>query len=431
MVDSEVMASILIRSGFDITSDPEDADIIMINTCAFILPAKEESIDEILRMAELKKRGKCKRLIVTGCLPQRYGGSLAREMPEVDLFLGTGEIPKIADFVNSLKNENPADTRAFIGDPSFLMDSTYSRLLDTSGCSAYLKIAEGCSNCCSYCVIPCVRGKFRSREVNDILIEAEMLAKAGIKEIIITAQDTTSYGIDLKGKPDLCTLLKEMSSIRGVRWIRLLYTYPAYLAGNILQAVSDEEKICNYIDIPVQHIDDDILKAMNRKGGSALIRKKIAEIREIIPSVTLRTSLIVGFPGETCEKFDTLLNFIKETRFENLGVFTYSREEGTAADVFPSHVPEDEKERRRDILMEEQSIISREINRSLTGEQHEVLIEGRSDLKGFPLVGRIRAQAPDVDGVTYVKASDAEIGDIITCRIISADVYDLFAQETE
>lgn len=431
MVDSEVMAAILIRSGFDITSDPEDADIIMINTCTFILPAKEESIDEILRMAEWKKHGKCKHLIVTGCLPQRYGSSLAREMPEVDLFLGTGEIPNIADFINSLENENPAGTRAFIGDPTFLMDSTYPRLLDTSGGSAYLKIAEGCSNCCSYCVIPCVRGKFRSRDVNDILIEAEMLAKAGIKEIIITAQDTTSYGIDLKGKPDLSILLKEMTHISGIRWIRLLYTYPAYLTGKILRTISEEEKICNYIDIPIQHIDDDILKAMNRKGGSAFIKKKIAGIREIIPSVTLRTSLIVGFPGETCEKFDTLLNFIKETRFENLGVFTYSREEGTAADVFPSHVPEDEKERRRDILMEEQSIISREINRSRTGELHEVLIEGKSTLSGFPLVGRIRAQAPDVDGVTYVGANDAEIGDIITCRIISADVYDLFARETE
>lgn len=431
LVDSEVMASILIRGGSDITSDPEYADIIVINTCAFILPAKEESIDEIFRMAEWKKRGKCKWLVVTGCLPQRYGSILAREIPEVDLFLGTSEIPKIADFINNLKDMESADGKTFIGEPSFLMDSTYPRLIDTSTGSAYLKIAEGCSNCCSYCVIPHIRGHFRSRDMNDVLTEAEMLAKAGIKEIIITAQDTSSYGIDLRGKPDLSTLLREMTSISGIRWIRVLYTYPAYLSEKILRTISDEEKICNYIDIPLQHIDDGILKAMNRKGGSVLIRKKITEIRDIIPSVTLRTSFIVGFPGETSEEFDNLLNFVRETGFENLGVFPYSREEGTAAAGFSSHVSEKEKKRRRDVLMKEQSVISREINRCRVGEIHEVLIEKKSNLSGFPLAGRIRAQAPDVDGITYVGASNVQPGDIITCRIISADVYDLFALQVD
>ena len=431
LIDSEVMAAILMRSGFDITPDAEDADIIIINTCTFILPAKEESIDEILRMAEWKQYGKCRHLVVTGCLPQKYGNILEKEMPEVDLFLGTGEIPKIADLISDLENKKFVDCRSFTGKPSFLMDSTYPRLLSRPGCSAYLKIAEGCSNCCSYCVIPSVRGEFRSRDVDDILIEAEMLVSGGIKEIIITAQDTTSYGSDLKGKPDLSILLKEMTSVGGIEWIRLLYTYPAYLTRKILQTISKEEKICNYIDIPVQHIDDDILKAMNRKGGSALIRNTIARVREIIPDVTLRTSLIVGFPGEGYEEFDKLLNFIKETRFENLGVFKYSREEGTAAADFPSHVLEKEKERRRNILMEEQSIISYEINRSRIGKVREVLIEEKCDHLDFSFLGRVRDQAPDVDGITYVRTNDAVVGDIITCRIISTDVYDIYAEEVE
>ena len=431
LVDSEVMASILTRSGFGITPHAEDANIIIINTCAFILPAKEESIDEILHMAQWKTHGKCRYLVVTGCLSQRYGPILEREMPEVDLFLGTGEVPYIADFISTLENEESAGRRSCIGPPTFLMDSTYPRLISTPGCSAYLKIAEGCSNGCSYCVIPSVRGKFRSRDVDDILREAQMLASGGVKEIIITAQDITSYGSDLKEKPTLSILLKEMTSIGGIKWIRLLYTYPAYLTGELLQTISEEEKICNYIDIPFQHIDEDILKAMNRKGGSTLIKNTIAQARETVPGVALRTSLIVGFPGETYEKFENLLNFAKETRFENLGVFKYSREEETAAADFPSHVPEKEKERRRSILMEEQSIISHEINQSRIGNLQEVLIDEEYNHPDFPFIGRIRGQAPEVDGITYVKANDAAVGDIITCRVTSADVYDLFAEEMD
>jgi len=432
LIDSEVMAALLVKSGFGITPSAQEADIIIINTCAFILPAKEESIEEILQMAEWKKDGKCRHLVVTGCLPQRYGTILKKEIPEVDLLLGTGEIPRIADFIRNLENDTSSDRQSFIGGPSFLMDSTYSRLLFTSGCSAYLKIAEGCSNCCSYCVIPSVRGKYRSREIDDILKETEMLAKAGIKEINITAQDTTLYGSDLKGKPDLSLLLREMASIDGIRWIRLLYAYPAYLTGEILQTIAGEEKICNYIDIPIQHIDDDILKAMNRKGESKYIRDTLNLVRKIIPGVALRTSLIVGFPGETSEKFERLLDFIKWARFENLGVFEYSREEGTAAADFPAHVPEKEKERRKDVLMEEQSRISYEINQSRIGDLEDVLIEDENNHPDFPYIGRIRGQAPEIDGITYVSADDAAVvGDIIPCRITSADVYDLFAEQTD
>jgi ribosomal protein S12 methylthiotransferase len=431
LIDSEVMASLLIKDGFGITPDAQEADIIIVNTCAFILPAKEESIEEILRMAEWKKDGRCRHLVVTGCLPQRYGTILQKEIPEVDLFLGTCEIPKIAYFIENLLENTSYDRQSFIGNPSFLMDSTYSRLLSTSGCSAYLKIAEGCNNCCSYCVIPSIRGTFRSREVEDILKEAEMLVRAGIKEINITAQDTTLYGRDLKGKPDLSLLLKEMASIDGLRWIRLLYAYPAYLTREILQTIAGEEKICNYIDIPIQHIDDDILRAMNRKGESRLIRNTLNLAREIISSVALRTSLIVGFPGETPEKFERLLDFIKWARFENLGVFEYSKEEGTAAADFPAHVPEKEKERRKDVLMGEQSRISHEINQSRIGDIEDVLIEDENNHPDFPYIGRTRGQAWEIDGITYVSADDAEIGDIIPCQITSADVYDLFAEQTD
>jgi ribosomal protein S12 methylthiotransferase len=431
LIDSEVMASLLIKDGFGITPNAQEADIIIINTCAFILPAKEESIEEILRMAEWKKDGRCRHLVVTGCLPQRYGATLKKEIPEVDLFLGTCEIPKIADFISNLGEDTSSDRQSFIGKPSFLMDSTYSRLLSTSACSAYLKIAEGCSNCCSYCVIPSIRGTFRSREVDDILKEAEMLVKAGIKEINITAQDTTLYGSDLKGKPDLSFLLREMASIEGIRWIRLLYAYPAYLTGEILQTIAGEEKICNYIDIPVQHIDDDILKAMNRKGESRLIQDTLNLARKIIPGVILRTSLIVGFPGETPEKFEKLLDFVKWARFENLGVFEYSKEEGTAAADFSGHVPEMEKELRKNVLMKEQSRISHEINQSRIGDLEEVLIEDESNRPDFPYIGRTRGQAWEIDGITYVNADDAAVGDIIPCRITSADVYDLFAEQTD
>ena len=431
LIDSEVMASLLIKSGFGITPSAQEADIIIINTCAFILPAKEESIEEILRMAEWKKDGRCRHLVVTGCLPQRYGTILKKEIPEVDLFLGTCEIPKIADFIGNLLEDTSSDRQSFIGKPSFLMDSTYSRLLSTSGCSAYLKIAEGCNNCCSYCVIPSIRGTFRSREVSDILKVAEILVRAGRKEINITAQDTTLYGRDLKGKPGLSFLLREMASIDGIRWIRLLYAYPAYLTGEILQTIAGEEKICNYIDIPIQHIDDDILKAMNRKGESSLIRDTLNLARKIIPGVVLRTSLIVGFPGETPEKFDKLLDFIKWARFENLGVFEYSREEGTAAADFSGHVPEKEKKRRKNVLMEEQSRISYDINQSRIGDLEEVLIEDESDRQDFPYIGRTRGQAWEIDGITYVSADDAAVGDIIPCRITSADVYDLFAEQTD
>jgi len=429
LIDSEVMAAILFKDGFQIIPRPEEADIILINTCAFVLPAKEESIDEIFQMARMKKEGKCRYLIISGCLPQRYGAILEKEIPEVDLFLGTGEIPNIAGLIRKLDGKDSETHRSFIGQPDFLMNASHPRLISTPFYSAYLKIAEGCSNHCSYCVIPLVRGRFRSREVGDILKETEILANAGVKEIILTAQETTAYGRDLKRKPTLATLVKGLASIDGIRWIRLLYTYPVNITSEILETIVEEKKICKYIDIPVQHIDDDILKSMNRKGNSQSIKDIIRKAREIIPGVALRTSLIVGFPGETPEKFNSLLEFVKETRFDHLGVFKYSQEEETKAAELPFQVSEEEKEERRNIIMEEQSIISYEINQSLTGSVHEIIIEEKSDIPGYTHVGRLQRQSPDIDGVTYVNAREKTPGDIINCRITSADEYDLYAEE--
>lgn len=422
-VDSEVMAGLLAGGGYEITSRPGDAGIILVNTCAFILPAKEEAVEEILRMAEWKKRGTCRKLVVAGCLPQRYGRTLREEMPEVDLFLGTGGIPRIVDLIRGSRR------RSGIGKPGFLMNAGFPRLIEPSSRTAYLKIAEGCSNRCAYCAIPTLRGPFRSRPVDDILKEADRLAGMGIREMILIAQDTTAFGRDLKGRPTLSMLLGKLASIRDVRWIRLLYTYPASITDELLEAVAAVDKMCEYIDMPVQHIDDEILRSMRRKGSGSEIHETINRVRRIIPRVVLRTSLIAGFPGETETKFNGLLRFVEETRFENLGVFPYSKEEGTDAADLPFHVSERIKKRRTDVLMERQATISFEINRSRIGSVAEVLLESESGHPEFPLLGRGRGQAPEIDGVTYVKAKKGDIGEIILCRITDADTYDLYAEE--
>jgi ribosomal protein S12 methylthiotransferase len=430
LVDAEVMAALLAKSGYRITSQADEAHIILVNTCAFILPAKEESIDEILKMAEWKKkqRGVCAHLVVTGCLPQRYGRGLERELPEVDLFLGVGETGSIVRRLDGLTQAEETGPRSIIGKPDFLMNAQTPRLISTPFYTSYLKIADGCSNRCSYCVIPTIRGKARSREMEDILMEADALATGGVREVIITAQDTTAYGRDLKGKPNLGDLLRGLASIRGIRWIRLLYTNPAGLTDEILKSMANCGNICKYVDVPIQHIDDEILAAMKRRGGSDLIKKTIQKVRHIIPGVALRTSVIVGFPGETRTKFNDLLSFIKETRFDHLGVFTYSREEGTRAASYPSRISEREKQVRRENLMEEQSVISYEINQTLIGSIQEVLIEGKSEIPDHPYVGRCRRQTPEIDGVTYVKGESLATGSLLSCKITAITEYDLFAE---
>jgi len=426
LVDSEVMAAALAEAGYALTSREEEADIILLNTCAFILPAKEESIDEILRLAQWKTAGKCIRLVVTGCLPQRYGEEIARELPEVDLFLGTDEVGRIGDHIRRLIETPPSAGRSVTPAPVFLMTAENRRQISTPFYSAYLKIADGCSNRCAYCVIPTIRGRARSRTPEDILLEAAELVRSGVRELIVTAQDTTAYGRDLPGKPSLPDLLRKLCTIAGLRWIRLLYTYPAELTDDLFRSIAEEEKICPYIDIPIQHIDDDILRMMNRRGNSGMIRDVLRQARDIIPGVALRTSLIVGFPGETPARFKRLLHFVAEARFDHLGVFTYSPEEDTAALSLPGHVSEKTKEKRKNQIMEAQALISEEINQSLVSSIEEVLVEGKSGIPEYPYIGRSRRQAPDIDGVTYLRGKGLRTGDFVTCRIVAAEEYDLF-----
>jgi ribosomal protein S12 methylthiotransferase len=428
LIDSEVMSGLLSQSGRQLVGKSEEADVVIVNTCAFINPAKEEAIEEILTLAEEKKKGRREfRLIVAGCLAQRYGKELLTQIPEVDLFIGTGEVANIVRHINGLDKEK-ASRAAVITKPDFLMNSQHARILSSTAASTYLKISDGCSNCCTYCAIPSIRGKARSRQPADILREAASLVDRGIKEIIITGQDTTAYGRDLKSRPQLSELLSDMAKIRGIKWLRLLYAHPAHITTDVLEAIAAGKKICRYIDLPIQHIDDGILKAMNRKVTSAQISDVIAGARRIIPDVAIRTSLIVGFPGETQRKFDRLLSFVRSTKFDHLGVFTYSREEGTGAAELKSQIPEKEKERRRELIMNEQAAISRAINKTLIDSIQEVLIEEKSDRSDYDFIGRCRRQAPEIDGVTYVKTGKAQIGSIARCRIIAADDYDLFSE---
>lgn len=431
MIDSEVMGGLLNQAGYQLVDRSDSADIVIVNTCAFINPAKEEALEEILTLAEEKKKNNPRlRIAVAGCLAQRYGKELFAQLPEVDLFVGTGETGNIANHIGKF-NQDKFKRSAIISKPDFLMNFEHPRILSSNSVSTYLKISDGCSNRCSYCVIPSIRGPVRSRKPDDILKEAEKLAARGIKEIIITAQDSTAYGKDLKGHPRLSDLLKDMAKIKNVKWIRLLYAHPARVTGDLLEIMASSEKICHYIDLPVQHIDDDILKAMNRKVTGAKINKIISQARSIIPDIALRTSLIVGFPGETPTRFNKLLDFINETKFDHLGVFTYSREEGTSAANLKSHVSEKEKERRREIIMNEQAAISGAINKTLVGSVQEVLIEGKSDRADYAFTGRCRRQAPEIDGVTYIKESKLKIGEIVKCKITAADDYDLFGKSID
>jgi ribosomal protein S12 methylthiotransferase len=428
LIDSEVMGGLLNKSGLQMLDRNDSADIVIVNTCAFINPAKEEALEEILTLAETKK--KCDRqfkLVVAGCLAQRYGKELSAQIPEVDLFIGTGEVGNIVRHINKL-DEIKFRCASVITKPDFLMTSQHPRILSSTMTSAYLKISDGCSNCCSYCVIPSIRGKARSRTPNDILQEAENLAARGIKEIIITGQDTTAYGRDLKGQPQLSDLLNHMSQVKGIKWIRLLYTHPAHITTDVMETMAANEKICRYIDLPIQHIDDTILSVMNRKVSGAKIKEVIAQARQIIPGVALRTSLIVGFPGETQRRFERLLDFVGETKFDHLGVFIYSREEGTAAAKLKSQISEKEKERRREIIMNEQAAISNAINKCLMGSIQEVLIEEKSGRGDYEYMGRCRRQSPEIDGINYVKGTRLKIGSIVKCKIIAADDYDLFAE---
>ena len=426
LVDSEVIAGCLRKSGYTFTTSKEEAAIIIVNTCAFIKDATQEAIDTILKLATLKKEGTCRKLVVAGCLPQRYGKQLIKKLKDVDLFVGVGEFPKIGEL---LKEENTEHSlpALYIRTPTFLLDHNTPRILSTPNHTAYVKIAEGCSHRCSFCTIPTIKGPYRSRPPESIITEVKNLAEKGTKEINLIAQDTTFYGKDLTNKKDLSYLLKQLSQINGIEWIRMLYCHPDHFSQDLINTIRGEEKICNYVDLPLQHISDDILKRMGRSKDSTKIRKLIKEIRENIPNLWIRTTFMVGFPGETEKDFNILMDFAREVEFEHLGAFRYSGEEGTKAYRLKGKVPAHVIEERYHTLMSLQSNISLKKNQRLIGSLQRVLIEGINEENDM-LLGRTFFQAPDIDGIVYVAEGEAAIGEMVEVRITDASEYDLFGE---
>ncbi len=417
-VDAEQMLGMLARSGFEITSDQTEADVIVVNTCGFIESAREESIEAILDAARMKKQGKCAKVIIAGCLAQRYREDLLSELPEADAVIGTAEIGRISEICE----------QALLGNKRVLEVSSPAmvyglpRLSTTPLHYRYLKIAEGCGNRCSYCAIPLIRGNFTSRPYASILDEARGLAHEGAKELILLAQDSTAYR---DGEADLPMLLQALTRIQGVEWVRLMYAYPGRISPALMSVMAAEEKICKYLDIPVQHFDDKVLAAMNRRGTSEEIRKTIELLRKRIPGIALRTSLIVGFPGETEAAFKRLLAFVKEAEFEHLGVFAYSPEEGTAAFDLKARVPADVSADRLDRIMKAQAKISLKKNKALIGTRQRALVDGMEDLA---LVSRLQTQAPEIDGVVYLSETEARPGEFIEVTITDATEYDLMGK---
>jgi ribosomal protein S12 methylthiotransferase len=425
LVDAEVMLGYLSRAGYAVTTDETQADIIIVNTCSFIKEAKQESIDTILDLADRKHDGNCKLLIVTGCLPQRYQEELAKELPEVDIFVGTGDYPRIVEIV--AEKRGTEEQLCYTGDPNFVYNDELPRLQSSPHYTAYLKIAEGCSNRCSYCVIPMLRGDHRSRPLESLLTEAKQLVAGGVKELNLIAQDITAYGKDLNG-PGLEELIKELAKLEGLRWIRLLYAYPDGVTDSLIELIKTEPKVCKYLDLPIQHISDPVLKRMLRRSGEDEVRTLIGKLRREIPDIAIRTSLIVGFPGETSEDFKKLLQYVEETRFDRLGVFCYSREEGTPAAEMPDQVSERIKRERHKKLMRTQARVSFKHNRTLVDSEEEVLVEGYSEETELLLKGRSSRQAPDVDGLVYITAGNANVGDIVRLKITDSSDYDLIGE---
>lgn len=420
--DAEIMLGILAEKGHKIVGNPQDAEVIIVNTCGFITPAKEESINTIFEMAEYKKSGNCRLLIATGCLSERYNTEMEKEIPELDAVVGTGDFDRIDEII---KKAETGEKICLFGHQNYTLPENLPRILTTPFYTAYLKIADGCDNNCTYCAIPKIRGHYKSRKEEDILAEAERLAENGVRELILIAQDTTRYGIDLFGKPYLSVLLKKLCKIEKIRWIRLHYFYTEAITDDLIEVMAENDKICPYIDMPIQHINNDILRRMARRTNRREIEKRIADLRSRIPDVTIRTSIIAGFPGETPEQFNELKEFIKEVKFDRMGVFAYSKEEDTPACDFTDQIDEDEKEKRRDILMEIQQGISLEKNKSKIGTVQEVLCEGY-DADNFMYFGRSKADSIDVDGKVYFAAEDeVGIGTFVNVEILDADEYDL------
>lgn len=424
LVDTQIAIGIFKNKKFNIVNEAADADIIVINTCGFIESAKEEAINTILEMAEYKKK-RCKYLIVMGCLVERYKEDLQKSIPEVDLFIKFSEYNDFENKINQLIDSN----KTTIENDYNRLENYLNKTITTGNKTAYLKIAEGCSNRCTYCAIPYIRGPFKSRKIEDILEEANSLAKKGYEELIIIAQDTTKYGIDIYGKTMLSEVLEQVSKIDGVKWIRFLYSYPETITDELIRIVKENKKICKYFDIPIQHISDSVLKRMNRKSDSKSIKKLIEKIRKEIPDVVLRTSLIVGFPGETKEDFEQLYEFVKQTRFDKLGVFMYSKEDNTPAEKLPNQINGNTKRARYNKIMKLQNEISRENLKKYLNKELEVLIENKT-FDGKYYIGRTEMDAPEIDGIVYIENNKENnlVDKFVLCKITQIKEYDLIAK---
>lgn len=424
-VDAEIMLSILQKNGYEITADENQADAIIVNTCGFIADAKQEAIDNIIELGELKKQNKLKAIIVTGCLAERYRDEILKELPEVDAVIGIGENKNICAIVDKVLIN---DSFSCYSDKNNLLMNA-DRLLTTPPYTAYLRIADGCDNKCTYCAIPMIRGGFRSREMENIIAEAKSLAENGAKEIILIAQDTTRYGEDLYGEYKLPDLLDNLQKIDGIEWIRILYTYPDKITDELISAIKRNSKVLHYLDIPMQHASDKVLKRMNRSGNGEDLKNIINKLRKEIPDITIRTTFIVGFPGEDEKDFETLAEFVKETKFNRMGAFAYSAEEGTPAAEFPDQIDEDVKERRLEVLMAEQSVVNDELSESQIGKDLDVLVEGY-DRMNKCYYGRSKMDAPDIDGkVFFMSEKKQKEGEILKLHIYDRIDYDLLGEE--
>ena len=426
LVDSEVMLGLLKERGYEVTNEEQEADVIVINTCCFIHDAKQESIETILEMSELKKTGKLKALVVAGCLSERYKEEFRRELTEVDAVLGTTSFDKIVEAVDEALKGNGEDLFESI---DYLPDtSNVERVVTTGSYMAYLKIAEGCDKHCTYCIIPSIRGRFRSVPMERLVEEATQLANNGVKELVLVAQETTLYGKDLYGEKKLPELLHRLGEIEGIEWIRLLYSYPEEITDELIETMAREPKVCHYIDMPIQHSEDNILKRMGRRTSRAQLVEVIGKLRKAMPDIAIRTTLITGFPGETEEDHEGMLAFVDEIEFDRLGVFTYSQEEDTPAATFENQVDEEVKQRRRDEIMALQQEISYERDQEMIGKQVKVLIEGYLYDEDV-YVGRTYKDAPKVDGCIFVKSEEEIIsGDFVDVLITGASEYDLIGE---
>ena len=448
LVDSEVMLGLAQRAGHELTRDAADADVLVVNTCAFIDKARQESIDAILEMAEHKKNGRCRRLVVTGCMAERYRDELRAEIPEIDAVLGTGEVPEIvAALGGSAAGGSPSGNPAYVpllrsngtaltGEsrlPTYIYDADTPRLLATPRHYAYLKVAEGCDYKCAFCIIPTLRGKYRSRPAESIVREAQMLAAGGVKELLLISQDTSFYGNDRGERGALARLLRALNRVDGLEWIRMLYLYPTTIGDDVLDAMAESEKVCNYVDLPLQHASDAVLKRMKRPGTRASYDKLLDRIRTRVPNVALRTTFIAGFPGETDAEFAELESFVASTRFDHVGVFTYSDEVGTSAHDLPDDVPARIKGQRQSRLMRLQKRVVTRRQKERVGQQVRMVVDGPSSEHELVIRGRLEGQAPDIDPVVYLTEcdpADFSAGSFIDAQIVGSREYDLIARPT-